>query len=273
MGLRAQRGCYSDGVQGARPNHFPCGELGGHQLSAQWPVRWREQAAAEHTLLRQRDLGTPPMTSATQTPELSPGRPTQAHWLCSSSSSSLGWVRGPWNVSCPSSWLAGYPCWAPVSQGPAAQPLVPWGSQPLPCTKACCPTPSWALGGGGALRKWWGVGLAPSTQRVLAQHLCFPCRPPTRPGAAVVFPNRPTRLPSPSSAPGQGLWHRGLLGPGCSSCPFSGDPWRWVVGSCVGSCGVLIGLTLQSHHLWRRGLLQRPPLALSAAKLCRLSFL
>lgn len=28
-GAQSRRGCHGDGVQGARPNHFPCGELGG----------------------------------------------------------------------------------------------------------------------------------------------------------------------------------------------------------------------------------------------------
>lgn len=253
MGLRAQRHCHGDGVQGARPNHFPCGELGGHQPVAQWPVRWRGgRAAAEQALLRQQDLGTPPMTSATQTPKLGPERPTQAHWLRPSPS---GWVRGPLECVLPGI-LAGRPSLpGPSESGPCSPTTGSLGLPAPPPASGLLPNSQpGSVGGGGALRQW-GAGLTPSTQRVLAQrapplplpqpHAIHPSTRPRDPRAAATFPNLSTRRPSSFSVQVRG--------------PFLEIPGdgRWAPAEHSSH-------SLQSH-LCGRELLPRPPLALSAA--------
>lgn len=90
------------GVQGARPNHFPCGEPGGclrhiGPLGSKWGG-WL--VAAEQVLLKQRDMQTPPKASALQTVKQALGtrlRLTQPHPTLPLPPAGQA---GPHNVSC-----------------------------------------------------------------------------------------------------------------------------------------------------------------------------
>lgn len=164
-------------------------------------------------------------------------------------------------MCCSASWLAGHPCWAPVSQGQAAGSL---GHPGPPLHQADTPTPSLALSGKGcAQRKWRQAGVhtlhpkgpCPTSPAsaihapTLGQQSYFPTQPPLAflfpsacPGALASRPRGPAVPPAPSletsgEGPGQlqsthphslwnHLWGSGpRLQPGSVAYPSSGPSW------------------------------------------------
>lgn len=158
-----------------------------------------------------------------------------------------------------SHWLTGHSRWAPVSQGHVAQSAVTLGSQ------------TGSMQGRMRGTEEVGLGLAPSTQSVLAQrfHFLASCHPPwgskesyfpTAPPAFLPLPLPQPQLPLPCQHQAKGpdtqdQWGRAI--PPACSLETPGDR-QWAVSGVAAK-----------HSPCS---LRRPPLALSAAFSCHQSF-